>query len=275
MKTIFVGIPILNRLDLLEECATGLDHPSAHVVIINNSLQPDFRTKLEKFCKDKEYDLRSQRYNLGVAGSWNRLLMIGAGLGYEHIYIGSNDTTLIPGSLARAEEAVRNDDEFMWHITGWNFFCIRCAAVQRIGLFDENFYPAYWEDADYGYRCDRLSGGARRVLIGESVKCRDNSFCPLVRKVPGVAAHHRESSTLRSDAAYFRKCRVDKRLWRIRYYRQKWGGLPGHERYKTPFGKTDVDLRWWTNSPIDLISRDFEVALGRIPKSPVNDQTPS
>jgi GT2 family glycosyltransferase len=34
----------------------------------------------------------------------------------------------------------------------WDLFLIRDFVVQKIGLFDENFYPAYCEDYDYVMR---------------------------------------------------------------------------------------------------------------------------
>jgi GT2 family glycosyltransferase len=37
----------------------------------------------------------------------------------------------------------------------WSVFAMTKRALRILGLFDENFYPAYWEDDDMKIRLDR------------------------------------------------------------------------------------------------------------------------
>jgi hypothetical protein len=43
-------------------------------------------------------------------------------------------------------------------VNPWSNFAITRQAVAEVGLFDENFYPAYWEDADYALRASKILG---------------------------------------------------------------------------------------------------------------------
>jgi hypothetical protein len=38
----------------------------------------------------------------------------------------------------------------------WSNFAITKNAVSKVGFFDENLYPAFWEDADYGWRTRKV-----------------------------------------------------------------------------------------------------------------------
>lgn len=57
-------------------------------------------------------------------------------------------------------------------------------AMETIGCFDENFFPAYWEDVDYDRRAERVG---------------------LSWAVEGTNVHHHGSACLQIDAASGRK----------------------------------------------------------------------
>ncbi|HEY0783752.1 MAG TPA: hypothetical protein VGE98_14935, partial [Thermoanaerobaculia bacterium] len=110
------------------------------------------------------------------------------------------------------------------------------------GWFDENFYPAYKEDQDYAYRCELA--GVRRVAYA----------CPC-----GFAAEHLESQTIRSDPEYAALNAVTHTEWNWRYYREKWGGDHGEERFTTPFGRDDRDWRFWPDPGDTIWQRDWDL----------------
>lgn len=89
-----------------------------------------------------------------------------------------------------------------------------------VGYFDENFYPAYFEDNDMDYRI--------KLLKYESWKY-------------GYISHiHEGSHTLNSvRGTPEEKIINDGYLKNQDYYKKKWGGLPGSETYITPFNKKD------------------------------------
>jgi GT2 family glycosyltransferase len=97
----------------------------------------------------------------------------------------------------------------------YSAFMITRNCWQRVGPFDEAFYPAYFEDDDYRYRT-RLSGFLQIILptaLFYHFGCRTQieAFAgPMVAK------------------SAFLRCRD--------YYIRKWGGPPDAEKYRTPFG---------------------------------------
>jgi hypothetical protein len=72
----------------------------------------------------------------------------------------NDDVAFTPGFLAEMHtETMRDPGAGMIHgyqgdhgIGSWDLFLIRDHVVQEYGLFDENLYPAYGEDADYFLR---------------------------------------------------------------------------------------------------------------------------
>jgi len=183
---IFVGIPVLNRRDLLERAVASIDVPH-HLYIVDNSV-----------------------VNRGVAASWNAIIRQGFEAGYRWIFIGSNDCFLDAGSLAKGIAVLDTDRVGIWHLheDNFNWFLISRETVERVGWFDEQFWPVYHEDCDYAWRC-HLAGVIRRHVPGANCE-----------------HHHGGSNTIRAGFAG-PSCRE--------YYVRKWGGPPGSERFSMPF----------------------------------------
>lgn len=239
-ERVFIGIPILNRVDLLERCLDHVDHPAELLVVNNNSIHQGFNGRLRRQAKARGFEVSDQPRNLGVAASWNLILKTGMERGYELIFIGSNDTFLYPGSLAAVAALDKQEDEVVWHLQSWNFFAIHRRAVERVGWFDENFYPAYKEDQDYTYRCELA--GVKRIQT----------------YFTGAGADHLGSQTIYSDPHYFARNQHTHIDVNLDYYRDKWGGDSGSERYTTPFGHADRDWRWWPAPGDEIAARDWD-----------------
>ena len=109
------------------------------------------------------------------------------------------------------------------HWQGAACMAVGQGAIEAIGYFDQNFWPAYFEDADYFRRLE-LSGiptlWDERILL-----------------------EHNRSQTVRAD--FLLKRLHDERTRRNeQYYIRKWGGLrgwggpdapPGQELFAHPF----------------------------------------
>jgi len=87
--------------------------------------------------------------------------------------------------------------------------------------FDEGFTPAYFEDNDY-HRRMQLAGAGDKIY---SVNVPYLHY--------GSATINRSEKAREGWNAQFEQSRS--------YYVRKWGGLPGEERYKVPFGERPVD----------------------------------
>jgi hypothetical protein len=152
-----LGVPILNRFDLLERLLTSLDYPVDVLAIVDNSHRSDR-------LSDQIVDLQSRGHplinrievatpfaNLGVAGSWNHILK---SFPDSHLaLLVNNDICFAPGILRKALAKVPNDVAFFMPLlpvpNSFSAFLLNYRTWDSIGLFDENFYPAYCEDVAY------------------------------------------------------------------------------------------------------------------------------
>lgn len=139
---IFVGIPCLNRFDLLERAVASIDVPH-ELFLIDNSV-----------------------HNRGVAASWNAIMREGFARGFEWVFCGVNDAFLGPGDLDRAIDLLGTGNAGLWKLHYYNWWAISRATVARVGWFDERFWPCYHADNDYDRRC-QLAG----VPIGQVPAC--------------------------------------------------------------------------------------------------------
>lgn len=237
-----IGIPVLNRPDLLLRCVDSIDYPLQTLLILNNS--PDlsaegicgFIEKRRFFNAHLFKEIRVEKNkNLGCAASWNRIMTSCPGAWA----LVQSDLQFLPGTLREASVFLSQNPDadalYASNIHG-HMGVITESGFKKIGLFDENFYPGYFEDEDYKRRA---------ALTGATVV-----RLPEFRAVHGEPPLWR-SSTLNSDPCLQEKMNVIfPRL--LDYYIQKWGGCPGKEVFLAPFGK-DVPPSFWE---IDHILRE-------------------
>jgi hypothetical protein len=175
-----LGIPILNRPDLLERLLASLDHPVETLAIVDNSIGSGLAdsdalqrllARLERQPPAGISRVRVARPfgNQGVASSWNAILSSFPEAAFALLV--NNDVVFAPGVLA---EVVTQLDpcrpQFLPLLPvpqEFSAFAITPAAWNRVGLFDANFHPAYCEDLDYAERlraCDAIEWIAPEAL---------------------------------------------------------------------------------------------------------------
>lgn len=164
-------VPILARPELLQDMVASIDHPVRRLVVIDNG---DVVRDLQvPSMVESTYVVRLPG-NLGVAGSWN--LGIKATPMAPWWLIANFDVTWPAGSLQQFVDR-QPRDRVILSGGGWCAFAIGEQVIDEVGLFDEAYHPAYFEDDDYARRCDAL-----RVHVEYS----------------GIPVHHRTSSTLKA-----------------------------------------------------------------------------
>ena len=106
-------------------------------------------------------------------------------------------------------------------ILAQSFACCAITAdvVHRIGYFDENFTPAYYEDLDYARRAE-LAG--MRMHVDER-----------------VLVEHERSSTLRLTSEQQTRGIQEEVEANHAYFVRKWGEAP---LYTRPFDRFDLDI---------------------------------
>lgn len=199
-----IGIPFLNRRDMLDECLDSIDIEARVIVIDNGGLCADLPDEIEVIQPPS---------NLGVAASWNFVIRTTPAEPWWCLL--NADTVLASGDLARlATEMAEPGPRWVGMNGDWRVMGVNAECVETVGFFDESFVPIYCEDADYEYRCS-LAGVPWYFLDG--------------------GATHAGSATIRSDALCAAR---NRRTYpeNVAYYERKWGGsLRGGEKFTTPF----------------------------------------
>lgn len=250
-----IGIPILNRGDLLLRLFDSIDYPvdTVHILVNYTKALPDptVITALEHLQKTADRhpfvknitvefgelldtDKKVISHNMGVAGSWNRIMQTYPEASF--IMLVGNDIKFTPGDLEKfgtfmsgltPEE--RNAKGITCGNQGYSCFAIMPEAVKNIGYFDENIYPAYLEDCDYSWRCKQA--GAH------------NNDVPDTHLIHGEAPSW-GSSTIYSNDEYRRKNGHTHGL-NFTYYVEKWGGNNGEEKYTSPYNDNTKPITYW------------------------------
>ena len=209
-----VCIPTIRSFDTLRTCIESLHESSVRpdrIDIIDNSVGlltlPDYEIPVTITVPKK---------NLGCAASWNAFYAMQPHTG--SIIISNDDVTFHTDTI----QAMLSERDLGYGLvypninqeSMFSLFLLQRWAYNEVGPFDENFYPAYFEDNDYFYRM----------------------------KLKGVNWHscaagydHAISSTLRLYTPYERSKHDLQHRANEMYYVTKWGGTPRHETFRTPF----------------------------------------
>jgi GT2 family glycosyltransferase len=206
--TLCLGIPTINRKDLLDEALPVYKETfkNRHIFVIDNGNQgfeSQTTQQLAFWCNGT---------NLGVAASWNKIIERQRLLGYSHVLI-LNDDVVLTKKAREIEDFIQLNPADLYTGHGWYSFVIPIETFVKVGPFDEMYYPAYYEDTDYQYR---LQVAGLKTINADIL-------------LPDVL---RKSKSGEKDPTLYDKvfeCR--------RYYETKWGGPPSHEKYTTPFNQ--------------------------------------
>jgi len=193
-----IGIPTFNRWDLLESSLEKyiLDFPNVDIHILDNGQQniPDYELS--------NIIIHRMDKNIGVAGAWNYLI--------EKILVDSqnalilNDDIYLGKTKNEIKDFIKNNTfSFMVSSLDWCAYIITKETWEKVGKFDEGFYPAYCEDCDYHLRMIKLG-----------VPLSKSSF--LIPKI------YQASMTMNKNPEMFYKANHKNR----QYFKSKWGCYP-------------------------------------------------
>lgn len=172
-----IGVAIVNGFNWLERLVASIDFPVEKLVIIDNNGKGELTEDLRRLSNTvhpfiSKIHLIEMPSNLGVAASWN--LLIKTNILAPYWIITNHDIAFTPGLLEEFYVKAQDSKIGMIHGSGGDFgqgaydlFLIKDWAIQKLGLFDENFYPAYCEDADYIMRYTRWSWDYPEDPIGK------------------------------------------------------------------------------------------------------------
>lgn len=158
-----------------------------------------------------------QTYNLGVAQSFN-LFMQGLD---DHIIIANDDVFVHTDTIKALVEAAENTPRDIFFAgsghsgNAFSLFLLKKKGFCEIGSFDKRFYPGYYEDNDYAWRMHLK--GYNIITVETATYDHIGSSTIKTYNQEEMEQHHRDFSRIGQ------------------YYRSKWGGMPGEEKYTEEF----------------------------------------
>jgi GT2 family glycosyltransferase len=169
-----LGFATLKRFDLAERLMMSIDYPVEHLIVLDNSGTQEWmppRVSMAKY----QWNIQVPQ-GLGLVGAWN--LIVKSSPSAPYWVLVNDDAWFEPGALAKiAEKADPNALSFVDIVPDWSCIVLGERVVEKVGLYDERFYPLYFDDNDYERRIDKKGIEIKRI---------------------DAKVHHENSSTLKS-----------------------------------------------------------------------------
>jgi GT2 family glycosyltransferase len=220
-NVIALVVPVMKRFDLFTKLMASVDEEVFPIIV------PNYEN------------------NIGVAGAWNYGMRKAIENGCEYALVCNDDITFTPGAIAAMIDVLKETDALLVSPNqngekavvnliedGADFFCFAVKPkqlVQAVGWFDENIYPAYFEDNDMHYRM-KLAG------IRSYIDTR------IVVDHFGSATQNADEGNPNVPASRFQAIKA--------YYARKWGGEPHNEKFTTPWDKPKLNLKAWKGQDV-------------------------
>lgn len=218
-----IVVPIYTNEHLADNCLNSIDVDWSHLIIVDNSK--------DSFCK--KYEGRGAKIyyypeNIGVARAWNLGLKADADWTFF-----VSIAVAFPNGFSEVLAELKNANDYLFcSDLAWHCNAISRKCVEAVGYFDENFYPAYYEDTDYVRRMQ---------IVGIPVT--------VVRTSAYSAVQANSTESDRGLPVHY--------LNLEKYYIEKWGGKPGHETFNMPFG--DKGIGHWVGQTIKTLKQRYEI----------------
>lgn len=169
-----LGFATLKRFDLAQRLLDSIDYPVEHLVIVDNSGTQSWNPKKPELVS-KMWVIQVP-YGLGLVGAWNLIIKSTPHAPYWVLI--NDDAWFERGSLETiANEVDTQALNFLGAIPDWSAVAFGEGMIEKVGLYDESFYPLYFDDNDL----------ERRV----------NHHGVPIKRLTSVI-HHENSSTLKS-----------------------------------------------------------------------------
>jgi GT2 family glycosyltransferase len=208
MKLI-IGIPTINRADLLNEALIKYfeDFQNTEIFIVDNGNQ-------DIITREKNFVIYRPESNLNVSGSWNLIMDYANRVNATHVLMLNDDVY-----LGKTEQQIlsliesNKDYGFFNSFYNWCSFILKVEEFNKVGVFDQEYFPNYFNDNDYFYR----------MCLLETKMLYTHSLDPVV---------YRNSMTIAKDPS------LNSRFMEYRLnYIKKWGGIPHDETFTKAFNQ--------------------------------------
>lgn len=169
-----LGVPVLKNHERLQRALDRIDYPVERLIIVDQSGIEDWRP--EKPEQVENMTVLNFPHAMGVATSWNIIIKATP---FAPYWLFINDDVVPPaGAFKTLADAARRDAVVIPSVARFSFFTIGDKVIEKAGLFDEGFFPMYYEDTEYMFRMQHFGCPIEEIL------------CPV---------HHDQSSTIMAD----------------------------------------------------------------------------
>lgn len=234
--------PVLNCVDYTKQFVESIrTRRNYRIILLDNGSTDGTPGYLKTLQNDIRIVIMHAPYNRGVAKSWNH------GISYaiknfnsQYFFIPNNDIVLEKDTIEKLYNDLQLPKILMATATNINdgknsaidlvdyrlpaiqeltenpdfsCFMIKKKTIENIGYFDENFFPAYFEDNDYHYRI--------KIAGYKAIKDNQNIY------------FHYGSMTVKENQEV-RMMNNGLYLHNKERFRKKWGGYPGEETLMIP-----------------------------------------
>lgn len=229
-----LGTAIVNTPYWLYRMVMSVDYPVDEFVVINNNGRNEISKELDNLQHlshryIKKFSICHMPRNIGCSGAWN--LIIKCYMNSPYWIISNHDLSFNPGFLESVHNAAQDSDTGIVNggYNQWEIFLIKDWVIQKYGLFDENFYPAYAEDLDYLMRL--VIDPVKQTHVGTNYLHGEKDYAQT------------GSQTWRSDLSLKDKMDNSRILNESEYMTAKWGP-EWHllKPYKNPFNNSTLPL---------------------------------
>lgn len=146
-----LGFAVYSQFDKAERLLASIDYPVEHLVIVDNSGEKSWEPKQPEQVKNL-WLLRIP-YGLGLVGAWN--LVIKSTPYAPYWVLVNDDAWFEAGALETiAKETDPEAINFVDIIPQWSCVVFGEGAIAKVGLYDERFYPLYFDDNDLQRRME-------------------------------------------------------------------------------------------------------------------------
>lgn len=218
-----IGTAVVNSSYWVKRLLESIDYPVDTFFIVNNNGKGELDDDLDELKNINHKFVKNVKVchlpgNIGCSGAWN--LIIKSFIMEPYWIIVNDDVAFDKGflkemvetSLVNKEVGIIHGNSGDFNVGSWDLFLIKDFVVEKIGLFDENCYPAYCEDADYIMRL--MNSQIERIT-----SLKSNYFHGDGNK---TEYYEHASQTSKKDPILSRKLRIANDM-NIEYMTEKWG----------------------------------------------------
>jgi GT2 family glycosyltransferase len=155
-----LGFAVYSQFDKADRLLASIDYPVKHLVIVDNSGTKNWEPKQPEEVKNLW--LIRVPFGLGLVGAWN--LVIKSTPYAPYWVLVNDDAWFEAGALEKISKEVDPESiNFVDIVPDWSCVVFGEGAIAKAGLYDERFYPLYFDDNDLDRRMEKAGVRIQRI----------------------------------------------------------------------------------------------------------------